>query len=413
MNETRASAERLGPTSPPLSDSLLRVLWNHRRISRADIARLTGLSRSTVSEVMATLLRSGLVSEVGVGSSSGGRRPIVLEFQDAANVILGVEMGAAHVAVALTDLRGHVLEWRSRPHPVRDDPTGTRNLIKRLCVQCFDEAARDPGELVGIGVAVPSPVDPARPDALSEIVLPAWRGRLGLDALQRHYDVPLLIDNDANLGALAEQWWGAGRGVRDLAYIKIATGIGSGHIIDRHLYRGATGVAGEIGHVAIDPHGERCICGLRGCLATLVGAAALVKRAQSLMPEYPDSALARGETSIEAIEDAAIAGDPLARRITEEAAEHLGIAIAGLLNLMNPAVVVLGGGLARVGDLLLAPLRDTVRQRTLVSSLAASEITVGELGPRAIAIGAATLVLDAGLANPHLFPARREQAPSA
>ena len=405
-----ANKELPDPRPRPLVDTLLRHIWKAQRISRADIAREAGLSRSTVSEIVATLLATGLVAEVGVGSSSGGRRPIVLEFQDEAHSILGVEMGGKHVAVALTNLRGRILEWRTQDHPVRADPAGTRALITRLCDECLEAGGRGASDLVGVGVAVPSPVDPAKPERLSEIVMPDWRGRNGLEELRRRYDVPLLVDNDANLGALAEQWWGAGRGVSDFAYVKLATGVGSGHVIGGAIYRGATGVAGEIGHLAIDPHGEPCICGLRGCLATFVGAGALERRARELGAEYPPGALGSAPPTIGAIEDAALAGDARALQVVREAAEYLGIAVAGLLNLMNPALVILGGELARLGDLLLQPLRETARQRTLVSSLAASKIRISKLGPRAIALGAATLVLDAALGDPRLFPPARGEA---
>jgi predicted NBD/HSP70 family sugar kinase len=164
-------------------------------------------------------------------------------------------------------------------------------------------------------------------------------------------------------------------------------------------------VAGEIGHIAIDASGPPCMCGLRGCLTTLVGAQALAARARALLPEHPESALAGTEPTVTAIEDAALAGDALALRVAHEAAEHLGIAVAGLLNLMNPALVILGGGLSRLGELLLAPLRETVRRRTLVSSLVASEVRTSELGTQATAVGAATLVLEAALADSRRFPA--------
>jgi glucokinase-like ROK family protein len=354
---------------------------------------------------VATLLPTGLIAEVGAGPSRGGRRPIVLQFQDDASMILGVEMGGAHVAVALTDLRGRVLAWEHRSHLVRNDPIGSRALITEMCDACLATRPRSARRLVGIGVAVPSPVDPRHPDNLSEIVLPKWGGQLGLGPLSARYGAPLMVDNDANLGALAERWWGAGRDVDDFAYIKVATGIGSGHVIGGEIYRGATGVAGEIGHMAIDPHGELCICGLRGCLGTIVGSQVLVERARERLADYPTSILNPRKLTIESIEDAALAGDPLALQLAREAAENLGIAVAGMLNLMNPALVILGGGLTRLGELLLEPLRDTVRRRTLVSSVAAADILTSELGPRAGAIGAATLVLKEALHNSSLFPA--------
>ncbi len=396
---------RSDPGRPrPLADAVLRLIWQERRISRAEIARRASLSRSTVSEIVNEILPMGIVAEVGEGLSQGGRRPIVLEFQDDACVILGVEMGATHVGAALTDLRGRVLAWESREHPVRTDPPGTRRLIAELCRACLAAPAGTGRPLIGIGVAVPSPVDPSHPDRLSTIVLPAWEARLGLDDLARQHGVPLMVDNDANLGALAEHWWGAGRGIDDLAYIKVAMGIGSGHVIGGEIYRGATGVAGEIGHLSIDPQGKPCICGLRGCLVTLVGGPALLERAAELAPRFPDSRLAGRAITVLDLEDAAMAGDALALTVAQEAASHLGRGVAGLLNLMNPSLVIVGGDLARLGDLLLDPLRETVKSRTLVSSVAAAEIRASDLGARAIAMGAATLVLKAALEDSRLFP---------
>jgi predicted NBD/HSP70 family sugar kinase len=381
------------------------MIWEKRAMSRAEIARDAGLSRSTVSELVGEILPTGLVAEMGEGPSRGGRRPIVLEFQDDACVILGVEMGGAHVSAALTDLRGRVLAWESRDHPVRSDPPGTRALVAELCRTCLASSRGAGRPLVGLGVAVPSPVDPTRPDRLSPVVLPAWNERLGLDDLAEELGVPLLVDNDANLGALAESWWGLGRSTENLAYIKVATGVGSGHIIDGEIYRGATGVAGEIGHMAIDPQGGPCICGLRGCLVTLVGGRALEARTRELLPQHPDSVLADKDFQVQDIEGAALDGDHLALLVVREAAEHLGTAIAGMMNLMNPAVVVLGGDLAGLGQQLLIPLRERVHNRTLVSSVAAAEILVSELGPRSVAVGAATLVLKSALDDSRLFPA--------
>jgi len=388
----------------PLVDSNLRLIWKEQRISRAEISRRTGLSRSTVSETVDALLPTGLIAEVGVGPSNGGRPPVVLEFQDDACAILGVDMGAAHVTVVLTDLRGRVVATEHRLHAVRDDPPGTRAVITELCDRCLAHWPRVNRRLVGIGVAVPSPVDPRHTDHLSEVVLPAWRGSLGLDGLTERYGVPLMVDNDANLAALAERWWGAGRDVDNFAFIKVATGVGMGAVINGRIYRGATGIAGEIGHLSVDPNGLPCICGLRGCLATLVGAPALVARAKELLAGRPDSVLAGGELTLVSIEDAALAGDALALQLVHEAADNLGRAVAGLLNLMNPSLVILGGGLARLGDVLLEPLRETIRHRTLISSLVACEIRTSELGGQATAVGAATSVLKAALANSSLFP---------
>ena len=391
-------------TDRELTSTVLELVWRRQQVSRAEIARHTGRSRSTISEAVARLLDTGLVAEVGSGESRGGRRPILIGFQDEAGVILGVDIGATHVAVILTDLRGRTLAWRERPHPVRSDPKGADALITGLGEVCLHEWNGDRDRLMGIGVAVPSPVDPQSPDVVLDRVLPAWRGHGILDRLKSVFDVPVFVDNDANLGAVAEHWWGKAVGIDDFVYLKVATGVGAGLMIGGEIYRGATGVAGEIGHIAIDPNGPQCVCGNRGCLATFVGTRHLVERATALVPSHPDSALAGTEPDIRIIEDAALAGDELALRVVNEAAVHLGIVVAGVLNLMNPGSVIIGGSLARAGDRLLAPLREAVASRTLVASAAASEIRTSELGKRATALGAATHVLVAALDNPRLFP---------
>ncbi|MBD3236285.1 MAG: ROK family protein [Candidatus Eisenbacteria bacterium] len=398
---------REDPDHPrPLAGAILRLIWQRKRMSRADIVREEGLSRSTVSEVVAELLPTGLITEVGTGQSSGGRRPIILEFRDDAAVILGIEMGAAHVGVALTDLRGRVLSWRTRSHGVRSDPSGARKLIGELSELCLADASGG-RPLVGIGIAVPSPVDPSKPDGgLSQVVLPAWQGRLGLGELGTRLRAPLMVDNDANLGALAEHWWGAGREVDNLAYIKLATGVGCGFVIGGEIYRGATGVAGEIGHLAVAPQGKPCLCGLRGCLVTIVSTRAVAERVKELLAGGAASVLAGGSVTMEEFKTAALEGDALASQVVTEAAEVLGVAVAGLLNLMNPAMVVLGGDLAGLGELLLAPIRETVRKRTLVSQVTAARLIVSELGPQSIAVGAATLVLKELLADCRLLTAR-------
>lgn len=394
-----------GARGRPLAHLVLDFIWRRRQVSRAEIARTLGISRSTVSDIVNGLMETGLVAEGAEGPSRGGRPPTLIVFQDDAHMILGVDMGATHVSVALTDLRGKVLSWQDREHPVRSDPVGTRALIRELCEAALNEVPESRERLMGIGIAVPSPIDPSEPERLHRGVMPAWEGRAGFDELRRVYEVPILVDNDANLGALAERWWGGAEELDDFAYIKLATGIGSGHMIRGEIYRGSSSVAGEIGHVTTDPSGEPCLCGNRGCLTTFAGAAALLARAEALKHEYPESRLAtEPEVSLATLEEAALSDDPLALRVVREAAHHLGIAIAGLLNVMNPAAVFLGGSITRVGDRILFPIRETVLRRTLVDSVAASEIRITELGPRAFAIGASTLVLATALESPTLFP---------
>jgi predicted NBD/HSP70 family sugar kinase len=380
---------------------LLNMIWRERQISRAELARQTELSPSTVSAIVADLEEVGLVRSIGAGVSRGGRRPTLIGFCDDAFSIVGVEVGATHVTAVLTDLRGRVRTHQHAAHAVRDDPRGTLEKVQELVEACLASEKVPRRSVVGMGVAVPSPVHPASPGRLSPVILPAWREVDVQATLAAAFGMPVLVDNDANLGALAERYWGAGTGGEDLTYIKLGTGIGSGHIIHGDLYRGAGGTAGEIGHIAIDPAGPPCMCGLRGCLVTFIGSRALLERAAVLMPRQGKRA-----PTVKDVVDGARSGEPGARKLLDEMGHHLGIAVAGLLNLLNPAVVVLGGELSSVGDLLLDPLRTTVRARALSTSVAETRILTTGLGDRAIAVGAATLVLQSALRDRALFPVR-------
>jgi predicted NBD/HSP70 family sugar kinase len=383
---------------------LLRLIWRERLISRADLARRTGLSRSSISSIVSDLFATGLVSETGAGNSSGGRRPILLGFDDDALAIVGVDMGATHIAIAVTDLRAQVKAWRSEACPVRDNPERALTLMCELIDSALAEAQIEKEHLIGIGVAVPSPVEPGEPTLLSPIVLPKWRGISPVERLRVAYGVPVGMDNDANLGALAEQWWGAGRDGRDLAYVKVATGVGAGLIIRGDIYHGTAGIAGEIGHIPVDPSAGRCVCGLDGCLNLLIGTDELIRRVHRLRDKHPKSTLPRRGLSVSRIVEEAFEGDRLARTVVEEAGHHLAIGVAALLNLLNPGTVVFGGSLTRASELLLQPLRMTLGKQTPSASVNQSQLVISALGIEGTARGAATLVLRAALDDLTLFP---------
>lgn len=381
------------------SGHLLRQIWERKEVSRAELARATGMSPSTVSAIVAELEEAGLVRFARAGRSTGGRRPQLVAFRDEAFVLLGIELGASHVEVVALDFCGQILAHESQPNATQTDPQGSLDTIEVLSRRCLGADPVRNRRLVGVGIAVPSPVDPARPGALSPLILPAWRGIDLRERIHEMFAVRAFVENDANSGAVAEQWWGAGRDGADLTYIKLGTGIGAGHIIQGELHRGAGGTAGEIGHFAIDPNGELCACGNRGCLTTLIGTPALFTRARKLGIDGDDDPL-----RVDHVIDAARAGELDAVRLFASVGEELGLAVAGMLNLLNPSTVVIGGDLARAGELLLGPLRTAVRGRALFSSIANTRIVGTELGSRAIAVGASTLALREALDDRSLFP---------
>ena len=387
---------------------ILNLLWKQREISRAELARRTSLSRSTVSAIVTDLLNTGLAKEARAGASSGGRRPILLEFQDQSSFILGIELGATHVSCVLTDLRCNVRASWSAPAPVRDEPKVALEKMTMAVRSVLEADGVQLSEVLGIGVAVPSPVDRERPGELLPLVVPKWEGHNIATHLEDSFKRPVFVDNDANLGALAELWWGAGSTVSDLAYIKVATGIGAGLIINDHIFRGSGGIAGEIGHTSIDPNGPQCICGLKGCLTTFIGTPALLERAKNELRTRGSDRLP--PSSIDELVNAALDGDPMSVDLIHYAGDKLGVGIANMLNLLNPKTVVVGGGIARAGDLLLDGVRKTIQGLSLPASICNTGIRTTSLNEWGIAVGAATLVLQVALDAPAVFLAESRAA---
>ena len=383
---------------------ILNLLWVEREMSRADLARRTSLSPSTVSAIISDLLNTGLVREARAGVSSGGRRPIILEFQDDSSFIVGLELGATHVSCVVTDLRARIRASWTGSAPVRDDPEATMEKVTLAVRSALKAADVDLSRVLGIGVAVPSPVDTNRPGEMLPLVVPKWEGYNIASYLEQTFGRPVFVDNDANLGALAELWWGAGREAADLTFIKVATGIGAGLIIDGRIFRGSGGVAGELGHTSIDADGPRCVCGLNGCLTTFIGTPAVLERAEhSLRGSKIDQP---APASIEELVDAALAGQPWAVDVVRYVGGKLGVGIANMLNLLNPKAVVIGGGIARAESILLDGVQDTVQGLSLPASISDTTIVTTNLHEWGIALGAATLALEGALQTPSLFPAQ-------
>jgi predicted NBD/HSP70 family sugar kinase len=233
------------------------------------------------------------------------------------------------------------------------------------------------------------------------LIVPKWQGYNIATHLERSFSRPVFVDNDANLGALAELWWAAGPAVKDLAYIKVATGIGAGLIINGRIFRGSGGIAGEIGHTVIDSSGPRCDCGLKGCLTTFIGTRFLLERAAEHMRASGSTRPA--PKTLDELVDAALQGEPSAVEAIRYTGQRLGIGIANLLNLLNPDTVVLGGGITRAGEALVGAVRETVGTMSLAESISHADIHISALDEWGIAVGAATLVLESALRAPEEF----------
>jgi predicted NBD/HSP70 family sugar kinase/biotin operon repressor len=354
--------------------------------SRADIARWTGLSRSTVSSIVAELHADGVVvdrEEGGREAAGSGRPQALIALDPSAGYALGIDFGKRHLAVALADLSHEVLAER-RVEMTDDYEAGEGMAIAAgLVDRLVDETGADRGRVIGVGMGIPGPVHQAGTVG-SSAILPGWAGTTPRERMEELLELPVRVGNDANLGALAEYRWGAGRGSCSVVYLKLATGIGAGIVIEGGLFEGAGGTAGEIGHTTIDETGDICRCGNRGCLETYAGAAAI---ASLLSRSFGD------ELDPEQVVSRAADGDPGCRRALADAGRHIGVAVANLCNLVNPERIVVGGSMGHAGDLLLDPLRESVRLRAIPSAAEDVEIVPGELGERAELLGAVALVL--------------------
>jgi len=365
---------------------VMHVIRERARLSQADIARATGLSRTTVHSLIAELKAEGVVVELDVATDahSPGRPGVHLVLRDAARVAVGVDFGHSHVAVAVSDLARNILTERHADLDVNRQATEALDRSARMAEDALDEAGVAPSAVVGVGIGIPGPVDRERGTAGSSTILPGWVGLRIADAMEQRLRLPVAIENDANLGALAEMTWGAGRGCSNFAYIKAATGIGAGIVIDGRLLHGASGTAGEIGHTTLDESGALCYCGNRGCLETVASGPAIIRLVADATHEAP---------TLATVIDRALDGDVRCRRAIADAGREMGVAVAGLCNLINPERIIVGGLLSRAGELLLGPLRTSLERHAVQVAAEQTEVVAAEFVERSELLGAVALAL--------------------
>lgn len=363
---------------------IVQALRERGAMSRPELQAATGLSRGAVTAAAAGLRHQGLVHETEPRRTGAlGRPAVVLRLDRRAGLAVGLDIGKRHIRVAVADLAQEVLGERH----VEVAPDMSADAVLDLAIELVDGVLQDSGcgrdVIVGAGLAVPGPVHEPTGELGSATILPGWAGFRPSAELQQRLGVPVRVDNDANLGALAEWTWGAGRGVDDLAYVKVATGIGCGLILNGRPFRGAGGTAGELGHLPVMANGPVCRCGNRGCLETVAGAEAV---RDLLRPTL-------GDVEVGSVVLRARDGDVACRRVLTDTGTLIGEAVASLVNLVNPARLVVGGPFAAAGDLLLEPLRQAVTRSAIPSAAADLEVVPSSLAARAEVLGAVALVL--------------------
>lgn len=384
---TTGSLERLRAAN---TRAIVGLLAGEGPMSRADLARGTGLSRTTVSSLVAALIATGQVTETTARGrphkGGSGRPPVLVTLSAPTGCVAGVDIGHGHIRVAAADRTGTILAEEAVDLDVDAHGPAALDRAAHMVRSVLRTAGLPRGDLQAVGMCVPAPLD-RRSSRVSTGILPGWRDLPPGEELERRLGVPVFADNDANVGALAELNHGAARGMLDVVFVKLASGLGAGIVLGGRLHRGTSGIAGEIGHVQVGEDGRVCRCGNRGCLETLVAAPRLIGL---LQPAYDE------ELSTEVIRELDAAGDAGVRRVLSDAGRAVGRALADLCNSLNPEGVVVGGSLGPSPSVLHG-IRASIDRYAQPDVAAAITVAAGQLGDRAEISGTVALAV-AGVA---------------
>ncbi len=378
---------------------LLRLLRDGGPNSRAQLGDQVDLSRSKLAVEVDRLLETELVVADGLAASRGGRRSHNIRLNPHLR-FLGVDIGATSVDVAVTNAELEILGHINQPLDVREGPVAVFEQVLSMAAKL--KASGFAEGFDGAGIGVPGPVRFPEGVPVAPPIMPGWDGFPVREALSQDLGCPVMVDNDVNLMAMGEQHAGVARTVGDFLCVKIGTGIGCGIVVGGEVHRGATGSAGDIGHIQAVPDGRPCACGNRGCLEAHFSGAALARDAMEAAQQQRSAELAsrlesNGTLSAVDVAAAAAAGDATALDLIREGGNRTGQVIAGLVSFFNPGLVVIGGGVTGLGHTLLAAIRTQVYRGSLPLATRNLPIVLGELGPTAGVIGGARLISD------HLF----------
>lgn len=403
--DDRSDAVRSYPTRTTLQArrAIVSLLLDHGRLSRTELSRLTGLNKPTISNHIGSMIDEGLIREIGSGASTGGRRPILLELISSRHRIAGIELDADFVRVLITDLAGERISESSAPL-LTTEPSA----VIDACVQAIAETAAG-SPLLACGFAMPGLVD--RRTETVDLPEPfAWHGVSFLQQLEERLELPVFVTDRGKAAGLGEMWLLADEPFQDLVYLYLGRGIGGAIVLDRKIHWGVGSIAGEIGHMVVDPNGPPCSCGNRGCLEMYAATAAIRARASLLAGEFPDSPLESSTLDHARIANAAASGDRLARQLIEFVARWVGLALVSLVNVINPGAIVIGGPASAWGEVFRQQVERVVESATLLPARQEAPIVLGRARERAPVLGAIALVIQH--APELLIPANRVSLPA-
>lgn len=369
---------------------VVEALRRYGGLTQVDLVGATRLSAATVSNIVKELLAAGVVETQNTVRS--GRRAQLVTLARRVGLAVGVHIGARQLRVALSDSSHDVLGEQVLPLPFEHRVDTTLDRAALLVVDLLERVNAALSDVVGIGIGLPAPVDDSMGIISVRGVMRGWDDVHIAHVLSKRLGRPVFVENDANLGAMAESRLGAAREYRDVVYVRASYGTGAGIVLSGRLHRGFAGTAGEIGHVQVDPAGDICLCGSRGCLDTVVGGRALI---EPLRSSY-------GSLTLRDVIVRAQQGDPGCLRVISDAGTTIGSVVASLAMAVNPQCIVVGGELAETGEVLIGPMREAIRQRVLLNQIAPLEIVPSELGVRSEVMGALLLALQSTDVRPHV-----------
>jgi predicted NBD/HSP70 family sugar kinase len=345
-------------------------------MTQVEIAGHTGLSPATVSNMVKELDSAGAVELAP--SVRNGRRAVLVSLATGNTLLAGIAFGDRDVRVAVGSGPRDILGRQRMPLPADHHADEGMDRAARLVLDLVETAGKTMADVRAACIGLPAPVDSVSGEVGSEGILPGWRGVHVADEMAGRLQAPVVLDNTANLAALGELRCGALQGVENGVYIKLSYGVGAGIVLAGDVFRGAAGTAGEIGHLTIDENGPVCRCGNRGCLETYIGSQALLEAL----------AVSHGAMSLRDLISRALEGDPGCRRVLHDAGRHLGVAVAGLVNLVNPEVIMLGGQLSKVGAIITDPMLAALERCAIPSAAATATLREPQLDTDADVVGA-------------------------
>ncbi|WP_410811321.1 ROK family protein [Micromonospora sp. 067-2] len=388
-------------TVDPLHVRLLRLLRDEGAVSRAELGDRLQMPRPRLLAELDRLVALGYVAEAGLAASRGGRRSTLVELNPKLR-FAAVDLGASSMDVEVVNGRLEPVAHYAEPADIRNGPKVTLQRVNELLHKARVDGAYERLDAVGIGV--PGPVSFRDGVPVSPPIMPGWDRFPVRELLSREHGCPAVVDNDVNIMAIGERHGGVAHSVDDFLFVKIGTGIGCGIYLTGEVYRGTDGCAGDIGHIQVDAHGPMCSCGNVGCLEALFSGAALAKEAitaarSGVSPALAERLALRGAVTALDVAEGAVEGDVTCIQLIRDGGRRVGGVLAGLVSFTNPSMIVIGGGLAQLGHILLAEIRSVVYRRSLPLATGNLPVVLSELGGRAGVAGAAVLASDVAFAE--------------